>query len=50
MTQFIWILIADVIAILLDRLILKRIAGEALGVPYYIYIGFVTLIFYILFV
>lgn len=50
MTQFMGILVADIIAISLDQLVLKRITGVALGLPYYIFIGVITCICYLLFV
>lgn len=39
------ILIADVVAVLLDQLVHKKLAGCALGWPYYIYLVFATIIF-----
>lgn len=39
------ILIADVIAVLLDQLVHKKLAGYALGWPYYLYLVFATLLF-----
>lgn len=39
------ILIADVIAVLLDQLVNKKLAGYALGWPYYLYLVFATLLF-----
>ena len=38
------ILIADLIAILLDQLVHKKITGFSLGWPYYLYLVFVTFI------
>lgn len=42
------ILIADVIAVLLDQFVHKKLAGCALGWPYYIYLVFATIIFSLL--
>lgn len=39
------ILIADVIAVLLDQLVHKKLAGYALGWSYYLYLVFATLLF-----
>lgn len=39
------ILITDVIAVLLDQLVHKKLAGCALGWPYYLYLVFVTFLF-----
>lgn len=39
------ILIADVIAVLLDQLVHKKLAGYALGWPYYLYLVFATVLF-----
>lgn len=39
------ILITDAIAVLLDQLVLKKLAGCALGWPYYLYLVFTTIIF-----
>ena len=39
------ILIADVIAVLLDQLVHKKLAGYALGWPYYLYLVFATFLF-----
>lgn len=39
------ILIADVIAVLLDQLVHKKLAGYTLGWPYYLYLVFATLLF-----
>lgn len=39
------ILIADIIAVLLDQLVHKKLAGYALGWPYYLYLVFTTIIF-----
>lgn len=50
MTQFTWILIADIIVISLDQLVFKRITGAALELPYYIFIGIITCISYLLFI
>lgn len=38
------ILIADVVAVLLDQLVHKKLAGCALGWPYYVYLIFATII------
>lgn len=39
------ILITDAIAVLLDQLVHKKLAGCALGWPYYLYLVFVTFLF-----
>lgn len=39
------ILITDAIAVLLDQLVHKKLAGCALGWPYYVYLIFATIIF-----
>lgn len=42
------IVITDIVAILLDQFVHKRLAGEALGLPYYIYIVYANFIFLLL--
>lgn len=39
------IVITDVIAVLLDQLVHKKLAGDTLGWPYYLYLIFVTFMF-----
>lgn len=42
------IIITDIIAILLDQVIHKKLSGESLGIPYYIYIVYMNVIFLLL--
>lgn len=42
------IVIADIIAVVLDQGVNKKIAGKALGFPYYLYILFVNVLLIII--
>ncbi|WP_265482966.1 hypothetical protein [Lactobacillus sp. PV037] len=45
LTYITWILVADIVAILLDQIVLRKLAGHTLGWAYYLYIVLATILF-----
>ena len=45
LTAITLIIVTDVIAILLDQIVLRKFGSHTLGWPYYLYIAFATILF-----